>query len=1005
MGAPPRLLLGSALALAALAAGAISADPRTPQPPEVVIRLRSDGARPESVDRLNRELGARGMRAVFRPSGRAGRATRAGVPDLSAVYRISLAPGSDAASAAARYAADPHVAWAHASVAMAPDLAADDPFLASSGSWGQPYRDLWGILRVRAPEAWDLTQGQGVVVAVIDTGIDTAHPDLAANLWVNPGEDVDHDGVVSPADSNGVDDDHNGFVDDLNGFDFANSEDADGDGDYDDPGDVSDPDPFDDFGHGTHVAGTIAAAANNGIGVAGVAPRARLMALKGFRASGETPDSVLARAMVYAADNGARVINNSWSCSVRCPTNPVLEEAQAYAAALGVTVVTSAGNRFDDVVFYSPKWRHDNVVVGATDDRDRPAVFTNTGFLVSVVAPGSGDFNASGIFIPQRAILSTRSSGAVLDADGGGVFTVGGEYLRWVGTSMSAPHVSGIAALILALHPDFTPDEVRAVVRGSARDLGDPGFDRVTASGLADAAAAAASPRPSVRAQFAAPVPGANVVPDAETVVIRGVVIGSVVDAVLSVGFGRDPSSFEPIPLVSPLPEAEGELARWDVSGRDDGSYVLRLEVRGADGATALEFLPLVLERNVPRRLSSPGAPARAPAIAGGRVVWESDRPADGAPLGLELFATDWSTGEEQRVVSAPGDQRAARLSGDRLAWIDARASASEIGTCRIDRRGSCRVQIAAPGPERRTGLDVSADTLVWSEGDSGAEKLRACRVRSAGCNALPVPASTRSQLDPLLRGSRLWWIEFAPGSSVVHTCADFPERCTPTAIEIARPDDRFAASATRLVWWQLFNAIFLCTIVDSSTCVPRPVMAVEAEIDLALSEQRLVWSAPGPGGDFDVYFCEDDSLTSACPVQRITSSIADQRHPAVSGPRVVWEDERDGVTAIAGLELPSLDRVADRRAAVGQPLRIAVRGRDPSGGALALSAVFADGTPLAARGASFTDRGDGTGLLLWTPRAQDVGRNVITFAGRSAGRLTTRTSALVEVSSPRAAP
>jgi subtilisin family serine protease len=212
-----------------------------------------------------------------------------------------------------------------------PDLAANDPFLSSSGSWGQPYADLWGILRVRAPEAWDLSQGEGVIAAVVDTGIDAEHPDLAANLWVNPGEDRNGNGRIDPEDENGVDDDGNGFVDDLHGFDFANSVDANGDGDYDDPGDVSDADPFDDFGHGTHVAGTIAAVANNGIGVAGVAPRARLMALKGFRTGGSTPDAVLARAMVYAADNGARVINNSWSCSTRCPTNRVLEVAQEYA--------------------------------------------------------------------------------------------------------------------------------------------------------------------------------------------------------------------------------------------------------------------------------------------------------------------------------------------------------------------------------------------------------------------------------------------------------------------------------------------------------------------------------------------------------------------------------------------------------------------------------------------------------------------------------------------------
>ncbi|MCA9506747.1 MAG: S8 family serine peptidase, partial [Myxococcales bacterium] len=181
------------------------------------------------------------------------------------------------------------------------------------GSWGQPYADLWGPDAIRAPEVWPFAQGEGAVVAVVDSGVDQQHPDLAANLWVNPGEDLDGNGRVDPTDLNGIDDDGNGFIDDLTGFDFANSIDANGDGDFDDPGDVSDADPQDDNGHGTHVAGTAVAVADNGLGIVGIAPRARVMALKGFPASGSASDSVLWRAVLYAAENGATVVNNSWS--------------------------------------------------------------------------------------------------------------------------------------------------------------------------------------------------------------------------------------------------------------------------------------------------------------------------------------------------------------------------------------------------------------------------------------------------------------------------------------------------------------------------------------------------------------------------------------------------------------------------------------------------------------------------------------------------------------------
>ena len=374
----------------------------------------ADGS--ESLDRLHDRLRVRAVKALFRErsggslaedrallrqrlerkikpprSGRGRRAAGDRIPDLSHVYRVEIEEGQSVDEALALYRADAHVEYAQRDHHHATDGLPNDPFLYTSGSWRQTFEDLWALYRIRAPEAWGITRGAGVVVAVVDTGVDYEHPDIAGNMWINPGEDLDGNGIVDDSDWNGVDDDGNGFIDDLHGFDFANSEDTNEDGDYLDPEDVSDPDPVDDNGHGTHIAGTIAAIADNGIGIAGVAPEARIMALKGFLASGDALDSKLWRAVLYAAENGAHVINTSWSCSPLCPENPLAEEIVALVHAMDVVIVTSAGNRQTDVVYNSPENQRETITVASSGEDDRPsASFTNYGWLVDVAAPGGG---------------------------------------------------------------------------------------------------------------------------------------------------------------------------------------------------------------------------------------------------------------------------------------------------------------------------------------------------------------------------------------------------------------------------------------------------------------------------------------------------------------------------------------------------------------------------------------------------------------------------------------
>ena len=995
-----------------------------------VARDRSD-----SLDRLHAELGVRGVRALFRrPDGRpfetqrralAARAAarrqalppaaRGALPEpveLAHVYRLALPEGADARRAAARYAADPHVAWAQPNfgvdldilsdepLQLSSDFVADDPLLFSSGSWGQAYADLWGVHRVRAPEAWATARGEGIVIAVVDTGVDTAHPDLADNMWVNPGEDLDGDGRATEADHNGVDDDGNGFVDDLHGFDFANSLDANDDGDYLDPGDVSDADPFDDNGHGTHVAGSAAAVGGNGIGVAGVAPAARIMALKGFRAEGSSTIEVLSRGMVYAALHGARVINNSWSCGQRCPSNPLAEEVSDFVRSLGVVVVTSAGNKGDDVVFYSPENRRSTIAVGATTPDDERVFFSNTGLLVDVVAPGGADPFTPGVLLPQRAILSTLSSGAGPQASGDGLFVVDEFYNRWAGTSMSAPHVAGLAALILSHRPELDVEAVRALIRSSAADLARPGPDADTGLGLADAAAALAAPTPTLRARFLRPKVGAVVVPREGEVGLGVALEGELAGAELAVGAGFDPEAFEALAQWSRAGEFR---AAWAVEAFADGPYVLRLRAWTAAGDEIVEFRPLSLERNRPQRFSSGEGEASRATVSRHWVAWEelreSEEDPDAEPR-REIHARPWSGGEAAAVAGGRDGARAPELSGVRLAWLEGEEAATRIYSCQLrGAAGRCRPRERTPEPGTRRSLALAGRDLVWEEVIGGEPRLAGCRLAGRFCASLPMPDGEGAQSAPILGGGRLSWVAGRGVPRALRSCAPFPsDRCEPVAVETAPPALVFGGEGDLLT--QIFVAgaggqLLVCALGADGACAP--ILVGTTDLHSAVSGHRVAWSAPGPGGDADVFFCEFDPRVGDCPRQRVTGSGADQRRPAISGDHLVWEDDREGVPAIFGLALPRLAPLSDRTLRVGQRLALPVRGEAP-GGAPRLSALRVDGAPLEARGMRFHDRGDGTGWLSWTPRPADLGVHTLRFEARGRGGLVARRSLVLEV-------
>ncbi len=331
-------------------------------------------------------------------------------------------PAGAVASTVARLRGDARVQWAEpdyvwrASVTPSDSLFARQWSLHNSGqTGGRPGADI------RATTAWDVFTGDSTLrIGVIDTGLDYTHPDIAANVWTNPGE----------IPGNGLDDDGDGYIDDVHGYDVYNN----------------DGDPFDDNGHGSHVAGIIAARGDDGRGVTGVCWRAQLVPIKFLGAGGTGTTSGAVAALQYALRVGVRITNNSWGGGA---FSQALQDAVDAVGLAGQLLVAAAGNSAsdNDVVPNYPSGfdRPWVIAVAATDDRDQLAPYSNFGATtVDLAAPGSN-------------ILSL--------APGGGWRVLSG-------TSMACPHVTGAAALLWGRLPQLDAIQVKSRLLAAADTLG-----------------------------------------------------------------------------------------------------------------------------------------------------------------------------------------------------------------------------------------------------------------------------------------------------------------------------------------------------------------------------------------------------------------------------------------------------------------------------------------------------------------------------------------------------
>jgi len=323
----------------------------------------------------------------------------------------------DAAAAAQAIAGLPGIVYAQPNYRYQATRTPNDPM----------FTDLWGMdntgqtggtpdAGIDAPEAWDFSVGNNTIVAVIDTGVDYTHPDLASNMWRNPGE--------VPA--NGFDDDGNGYIDDVYGIDACNG----------------DTDPMDDNNHGTHCSGTIGGVGDNGVGVVGVCWNARIMACKFLDAAGNgfTADAI--ECIQYAARMGARVINASWGDSVY---DAALADAIEVANKSNILFCAAAGNTGTDndlYPVYPASLSNANILAVAASDADD--------MLAGFSCYGS---NSVDIAAPGAAIMSTLW---------------GGGYGYGNGTSMATPHCAGAAALLLSVDPGLNAAQLKAALMHTA---------------------------------------------------------------------------------------------------------------------------------------------------------------------------------------------------------------------------------------------------------------------------------------------------------------------------------------------------------------------------------------------------------------------------------------------------------------------------------------------------------------------------------------------------------
>ncbi|HEX3044916.1 MAG TPA: S8 family serine peptidase [Bacillota bacterium] len=742
------------------------------------------------------------------------------VPNLDNILVLDL-PGdtTDLASIIKQYQADPNVEYVEPNYTYEIQMLPNDPYYSSQNSWGQGYDDLWGLKQIQAERAWDLSQGAGVVVAVVDTGIDYRHEDISVNCWTNPGEIA----------GNGIDDDGNGYVDDVYGYDFCNT----------------DPDPRDDNGHGTHVAGTIAAVSNNSLGIIGVAPQAKVMAVKGLNATGSGRSDVLASCIRYAADNGADVLNASWGSSF---SSQAIEDAINYAVAKGCVVVAAAGNSNQDVAGAYPASLDQVIAVAATSYDRTKCSFSNWGNKIEVAAPGGAGSGSGGNIL---SLLADNSDIIRTNPE----LIVGNHYLRLQGTSMASPHVAGLAALLLSYFPQATVNDIRGRIMATTDPVAsNPGSEEspYIGTGIINAYnALTAVERPCIRIEQVdlaeAQGDGDGIIESQESAQLT-VHLKNLWNNATAVTATLSSSSPYVASISNPVSDF-GAIGQFQTANNTGAPFIF--QTNQIEGETPLEF---ILNINVDGIIQTQRIRGYAglkklvadkiclsPAISGNNLIWVGQKDFE-----RDIYCYDLQNNREVNLTSAmDSNPDNPDIYGTKVVWQDYLGPIYYNSDIYCYDLGANQLRQITNNPANQSSPSISGNRIVWlDERNKGfdvylydLEQNQETRITNYTRNVI---------LRPKISGNQIVWTE---GLNIIHYV-------------LTTKQERVIVSSAAQKWLSSFYGSKIFWYEDRDSTGNYQIYSY----DLRLNQER-----------------------------RLTSEPWDHYQPYICGNRVVWCENKDG--------------------------------------------------------------------------------------------------------------